>query len=393
MFYNKKGFTTVFLVIITGAMISLVICFIQISVDKAAVSYCNSLFNLAGRSVLSEYDRELKARYGIIAFYGNYEEIREKLAEYVTYTIKDGRYIRIKDIRPVLKEYSLLNCDCFEEQILRDNLENILNFPEEKNTQVITGSRVLRNSKAVDNLPSYGITEKPSVASAISRLEGLSDISSLFQSGKKETFTYIYMFARFKSGLSGHEDGTTFFQNEIEYILYGKNSDAANAASALKDIKSIRTALNVAHIYSDPVKRNETLLLAEALTPGPPAAATQAVIIAAWAAAEAEADMKVLKEGGSIPFIKKSSDWITDIDGKITRELTSYEGRGGTYDDYLKVLLCFVTRETKLLRMMDLIQINLQGTYWGSFYIKDFYRGFTFETKVNRKRTIYNEQY
>lgn len=119
MYYrnNKKGVTAVFLTIIAGAVLSCVIVFIQLAASAASVSYCGNLFNLAGRSVLSEFDLELKSRYGIIAFSRDGSSIAEEIKRYVKYTVTDDRYIRLGEVSVDLKDYCLMDCEIFEEQV------------------------------------------------------------------------------------------------------------------------------------------------------------------------------------------------------------------------------------------------------------------------------------
>lgn len=137
----------------------------------------------------------------------------------------------------------------------------------------------------------------------------------------------------------------------------------------------------------------EALLLAETITPGPEAVITQAALIAAWAAMEAELDIKTLDEGGKVPVFKDPSSWKTDINGKVAAGKGEFEERGYDYEGYLKILLTSLKKEVRLTRMMDLIQINLQGTYSEDFYIKDCYRGFKFEAQVNGRKMKYDEKY
>lgn len=59
----------------------------------------------------------------------------------------------------------------------------------------------------------------------------------------------------------------------------------------------MRTALNMAYIYRSPQMVQETLSLAESLTPGPLAPLTQLLIIAAWSSLESYNDMKNLEAG------------------------------------------------------------------------------------------------
>ncbi len=49
--------------------------------------------------------------------------------------------------------------------------------------------------------------------------------------------------------------------------------------------------------------------------------------------------------------------------------------------------------ETKFLRMMDLMQINIQGKYDSSFLISTTTLGFNYSIKINGRRYAYDEKY
>ena len=395
MYYrnNKKGVTAVFLTIIAGAVLSCVIVFIQLAASAASVSYCGNLFNLAGRSVLSEFDLELKSRYGIIAFSRDGSSIAEELKRYVKYTVTDDRYIRLGEVSVDLKDYCLMDCEIFEEQITESvNCKNLIGT-EKNSGPVQTGDRTLRNSRTINALPSKGMTDTPSVHALVSNIKNMASISDLWEKGSREYLTTVYMFGVFKSGMSAADDERSFFRNEIEYIIEGKKSDAANRSAVRADLLKLRTLLNSIYIYSSPKMMKEALLLAETITPGPEAVITQAALIAAWAAMEAELDIKTLDEGGKVPVFKDPSSWKTDINGKVAAGKGEFEERGYDYEGYLKILLTALKKEVRLTRMMDLIQINLQGTYSEDFYIKDCYRGFKFEAQVNGRKMKYDEKY
>lgn len=395
MYYrnNKKGVTAVFLTIIAGAVLSCVIVFIQLAASAASVSYCGNLFNLAGRSVLSEFDLELKSRYGIIAFSRDGSSIAEEIKRYVKYTVTDDRYIRLGEVSVDLKDYCLMDCEIFEEQVTDSvNFKNLI-VEEETGGPVETGERTLRNSKTINALPSKGMTDTPSVHALVSNIKNMASISDLWKKGSREYLTTVYMFGVFKSGMSAADDERSFFRNEIEYILEGKKSDAANRSAVRADLLKLRTLLNSIYIYSSPKMMKEALLLAETITPGPEAVITQAALIAAWAAMEAELDIKTLDEGGKVPVFKDPSSWKTDINGKVAAGKGEFEERGYDYEGYLKILLTALKKEVRLTRIMDLIQINLQGTYSEDFYIKDCYRGFKFEAQVNGRKMKYDEKY
>lgn len=395
MYYrnNKKGVTAVFLTIIAGAVLSCVIVFIQLAASAASVSYCGNLFNLAGRSVLSEFDLELKSRYGIIAFSRDGSSIAEEIKRYVKYTVTDDRYIRLGEVSVDLKDYCLMDCEIFEEQVTDSvNFKNLI-VEEETGGPVETGERTLRNSKTINALPSKGMTDTPSVYALVSNIKNLTGISQLWKNGSREYLTTVYIFSVFKSGMSPADEENSFFRNEIEYIIEGKKSDAANRSAVRADLLKLRTLLNSIYIYSSPKMMKEALLLAETITPGPEAVITQAALIAAWAAMEAELDIKTLDEGGKVPVFKDPSSWKTDINGKVVAGKGEFEERGYDYEGYLKILLTALKKEVRLTRMMDLIQINLQGTYSEDFYIKDCYRGFKFEAQVNGRKMKYDEKY
>lgn len=395
MYYrnNKKGVTAVFLTIIAGAVLSCVIVFIQLAASAASVSYCGNLFNLAGRSVLSEFDLELKSRYGIIAFSRDGSSIAEEIKRYVKYTVTDDRYIRLGEVSVDMKDYCLMDCEIFEEQITESvNCKNLIGT-EKNSGPVQTGDRTLRNSRTINALPSKGMTDTPSVYALVSNIKNLTGISQLWKNGSREYLTTVYMFGVFKSGMSPADEENSFFRNEIEYIIEGKKSDAANRSAVRADLLKLRTLLNSIYIYSSPKMMKEALLLAETITPGPEAVITQAALIAAWAAMEAELDIKTLDEGGKVPVFKDPSSWKTDINGKVAAGKGEFEERGYDYEGYLKILLTALKKEVRLTRMMDLIQINLQGTYSEDFYIKDCYRGFKFEAQVNGRKMKYDEKY
>lgn len=395
MYYrnNKKGVTAVFLTIIAGAVLSCVIVFIQLAASAASVSYCGNLFNLAGRSVLSEFDLELKSRYGIIAFSRDGSSIAEEIKRYVKYTVTDDRYIRLGEVSVDLKDYCLMDCEIFEEQVTDSvNFKNLI-VEEETGGPVETGERTLRNSKTINALPSKGMTDTPSVHALVSNIKNMASISDLWKNGSREYLTTVYIFSVFKSGMSPADEENSFFRNEIEYIIEGKKSDAANRSAVRADLLKLRTLLNSIYIYSSPKMMKEALLLAETITPGPEAVITQAALIAAWAAMEAELDIKTLDEGGKVPVFKDPSSWKTDINGKVAAGKGEFEERGYDYEGYLKILLTALKKEVRLTRMMDLIQINLQGTYSEDFYIKDCYRGFKFEAQVNGRKMKYDEKY
>jgi hypothetical protein len=58
---------------------------------------------------------------------------------------------------------------------------------------------------------------------------------------------------------------------------------------------------------------------------------------------------------------------------------------GLDYENYLFMLLCFKSRECKLLRMMDLIQMDMKGSYYEDFLLGNCYGGIDFTCTVVRE--------
>ena len=181
----------------------------------------------------------------------------------------------------------------------------------------------------------------------------------------------------------------------------------------------LRTGLNLAHIYSDPVKREEVIALAAVLTPPPVSVATQLAIATVWAGAEAENDLKLLEDGKKVALLKGKTNWALSLEG-IAEGLavnddgsvrgggsggnSGSDGNGGgyiepsnksglDYEDYLRMLLFFQNREMKLLRTMDLIQLNMRGRYHKDFLMKDYYGGFAFDAVVQDRRYHFVQEY
>ena len=66
-------------------------------------------------------------------------------------------------------------------------------------------------------------------------------------------------------------------------------------------------------------------------------------------------------------------------------ENTSEDQDGLCYEDYLFLLLCFKDRESKLIRIMDLIQLNIKGQADEHFDMSRCYAGFSFRSIVHRR--------
>ncbi len=101
-----------------------------------------------------------------------------------------------------------------------------------------------------------------------------------------------YIFTYFRHAQTDAETaaslGETFFQNEVEYLLSGKPDDERAKTYVRRMLKIVRNGLNLAYLYSCPRQKEAAMAAAQAISPGPAAALTQALILESWALLEAE---------------------------------------------------------------------------------------------------------
>ena len=381
---------------------------------------------LAGRSVMSEYDRRLLSDYGLLAFKGDVGRIEDSIIYYTEASLapKDPLYLlfrgggertisqntRLDAVEVNLKEYSILDLDNFEDQIrtayLPVNIESLIGKRQRSGGSAAgqTGSeegygRTLRNRSVIVPLPSNGFS-----GPLFPSFGDLSDIP------KPEDFLNegAALFAVSEYALSvfgNHVDGAMedhFFGNEIEYLIAGKFDDSANYGNIKHRLRAIRFLLNNISLITDDEKMakvEEIAVVAAAVSGESIYEEVKIGVMEAWVAAETGNDLMLLEQGDKAAFFKTPSQWATQNITEIwagwvgSKPTYATDKNGQSYSDYLRLMLCVLDRETKLLRMMDLMQINLKGTYDGNFLIREYYIGFRFSCFVDGDYYAYTEKY
>jgi len=393
---GKRGSYTVFLVMFMSGMLVMAGAVINHAHVRAIDSSAEDLGRVWALSILGEYDRVLRDRYGLMGYYGNEYTVEDKLARYARYTYKSKKYIKVGGINADLERHKLSDLNNFRDQI---NLAIAgLAFPtpfEEDDTgqegEADPVNRKITAKWIINGLPSR-------------RHKG--DAFKGFLCGSFQETIYIFQF--FKDHVDQRDLGKTYFTNEIEYIITGKLDDEKARKAVYYELLTERNALNLAYLYTCETKRQATLEAAELLTPGPEAVITQALIMEAWAFLEARNDVAILYDGKGVPMLKEDDNWALSLDAAINevseddRELDTEEKKkyvkpksieGEVYEDYLKTLLLAVPEKKKLLRIMDLIQINMKYAYCGHFLMDDHYQGVDYEIKVNGKDHEFSLKY
>ncbi len=163
---------------------------------------------------------------------------------------------------------------------------------------------------------------------------------------------------------------TGLLKYQIEYILYGFNSDAGNLRRSVEVLSALRLAANLTSIYMDSTKQSQaeiaatiicTLLLSPEL-----AEPMTTFILGAWALVETVSDMRQLLKGGRIPLIKESKDWSISMVDLFTGNLSGSNGSkkttGLSYQDYLRIFLGLMDRDTKAARSLDIVEMDIRQT-------------------------------
>ncbi len=401
--FGKKGAACVFITMILAAMFTAVTVVGNAAFDKLKEADADAALRIGARSVLGEYDIRLKKDYGIFAYKGTANEVESKVQNYAESNL--------------FGSFSPLSANSVETDV--ENIKYCLLEPENLRQQIIAAGKFCLNPK-----DSGRKREKP--ADALNALVSQADIMTLPSQGKNLRMLDVGKLAgKLSSGnfsIGGFIKSTgdnliennfimsTFgnrfrevtgrggvFNYEVEYILGGKTSENANLQKVKAYISAFREVLNTAHIMADPEKMSKAAAYAASIpTPGDPI--ETAVIVALWASAETENDVKRLLEGKNVALIKTKSQWALSLEAAVANLFVSWykspsDEEGQDYEDYLAMLLLVEDEETKLLRIMDLMQMNLRKDYNNNFLIKCFFTGFDLKANVDGKEFTYAQGY
>ncbi|MGN0399209.1 MAG: DUF5702 domain-containing protein [Blautia sp.] len=181
---------------------------------------------------------------------------------------------------------------------------------------------------------------------------------------------YMQSYIMDKLGNYASPRSSDTFAYEAEYILWGQSSDKENLRKTVNRLLLMRETANCVSLYTDPVKRQETLAMATSLCTlllfPQGTAAAEALLLAGWAYAESLVDVRQLMLGGKVPLVKTADSWQTRLSsiGDIFALLQSDQliySSGLNYRDYLHLMLFTVSEQTQTFRCMDMIEQNIRS--------------------------------
>ena len=449
---NKQGFSSLLIIIILASIIFFILAVIEVTAGFSSRSAAESTCMVAGESILSEYQKELFELYGLLALQ-SFDQRLTRMGEFYIEESLASEGANILDLRLLScdvssEKYPALDVEAFSSQIqavsaallaknimsgsdfserLRDikdavdlselnkkaaekqleslgdsskNLSDTQDEEDEEGEQERKQARSLmrRYKEAMQIQDSNSCVSKeiagaqlqnslPSnLLGALSRTSLLSACMNLdvYPASWLEN-EYILNRCSYATALLEN----SFIDLEAEYILFGQLSDKENEEETRSALFWLRSALNMAYIYSSSQKRAEVTMLASSAFALIPTPLAFCIISGIWAAVEAKNDVDLLFKGKCVPFFKSEKDWKSSLSGEINHCLPPTEqGEGdssiGAYDDYLRLFLLLLPKHEKLARLMDVIQLNIANQLGRNFCFRDYAYGISLNAEFEK---------
>ncbi len=179
----------------------------------------------------------------------------------------------------------------------------------------------------------------------------------------------------------------SWFDCELEYILHGKLSDRENIRKTKTELFFLRTLLNLAAICKEGELRRTVSAMATAAAPIPYPVAF-GLISSSLCAGEAGGDVKKLMEGSRLPVLKTAGNFRM-LGGQDEERESAFTL---SYETHLQLLLLLRGQETKIVRMMDLIQLNMSRHFGEEFILEDCCTGFDWQLTAVLKNSVGREK-
>ncbi len=191
---------------------------------------------------------------------------------------------------------------------------------------------------------------------------------------KADTELFLsYLLEKMGSYKAVRQDSLLQFQ--LEYITKGKASDYENLQAVIRQMIRWRFAVNVQYIFGNAEFHQDASEIANMLTVvqlnpafGEPVIKS---ILYACAYLEAIGDVRCLLEGGRVSPVK--SRFFTEIEQVLTGEIAKTASNNGlSYEQYLLYMLYMLPENTRNLRAMDIMEMDIRKITGNSNFAMDF---------------------
>lgn len=172
----------------------------------------------------------------------------------------------------------------------------------------------------------------------------------------------------------GEECGLDY---QLEYILFGENSDGQNLQKSALAICALRETANLLSLMQDTERREMIAAVASVLAAAlliPEAEPLfSGLILIGWSCLESLEDTKYLLKGGRVPLMKKAGEWTCSLENVFdgTGRDEKHTEEGLTYLDYLRCFLCFENMEDLTYRFMDIVEMDIRRTEGNDMFRMD----------------------
>jgi hypothetical protein len=167
----------------------------------------------------------------------------------------------------------------------------------------------------------------------------------------------------------GAELEKSLLKYQLEYMIYGCDSDYGNLERMAENLLFWREASNMFYLFSCSAKVEEVDAIASVLTAVLLVPELKDLvkysILFAWTFAETISDLDILFSGGRVPLFKSDETWRLSLMSMFNfrDHLSGGDlGEGLYYEDYLRARLFMVDPDIKTLRLADIIEMDIRKT-------------------------------
>ncbi len=426
----KKGYAAGYLTVFLSLSIMTIMSLILVLFQGARIGDVKMRLECAAdvsmNSVLAEYSRALYDQYGLLMVDTSYGtengsiiNTQEHLRHYVSKNLvnmytKDvaitGSSFAMDNDGAVLNRQILAYMGSLPaEGLMTDVLENADMIKEQKLDTTDVEKMARQNQEIIDDTeipsiineegeeeevslgnPADVVTSQKGIGALTlaikdsSRISGASiDTQSLASHRKLNTGTGLrdqedisaterllleqYYFE--KCSRYGNELDKSQLKYQLEYMIYGKDSDYANLEKMAENLLFWREASNMLYLFNCEGKVNEAELVADALTAvmlvPELAEPVKYSILFAWTFAETISDLNILFDGGRVPLFKTDETWRLSLFNMFSfrNSLNGGDlGEGMYYQDYVRARLFMTDARDKTMRLADIIEMDVRKT-------------------------------